>query len=30
MSLSDQEFFSENIICFASENVHIRLDLKRE
>ena len=30
VSLSDQEFISENIICFASKNVCIRLDLKKE
>ena len=28
--LSDQEFISENTIHFASENVHIRLDSKKE
>ena len=30
MSFSDQEFISENIIYFASENICIRLDLKKE
>ena len=26
----NQKFISENIICFASENVHIKLDLKKK
>ena len=30
VSFSDQEFISENTIHFASENVHIRLNLKKE
>ena len=30
VSLSDQEFISENTIHFASENVHIKLNLKKK
>ena len=30
VSFSDQEFISENIICFVLENVCIRLNLKKE
>ena len=30
VSLSNQEFISENTIHFASENVHIKLDSKKK